>query len=218
MATTERANFLQRWADLGRDLERSGAAWTNLGIDLADRHEEPQRHYHGIDHILAVLAVLEEISSGQSVQPIPALAAFFHDAIYDPTSAENEEQSAQLAEARLAAVALAPEDIASVARIIRATATHQTDGSIDCNTFLDADLSILGTSTTVYDGYTKAVRAEYSHMAEAAFAKGRVAILRRLLERPNLFLTERGAQKFDTRARENLAREIKILGAIDSAS
>src|SRR5947209_7285788 len=69
--------------------------------NLLVRWQEPQRRYHTLAHLTAVLdhvGVLEKYADDPDVV---RLAAWFHDAVYLPDRSENEERSARLAERAL---------------------------------------------------------------------------------------------------------------------
>jgi len=200
--------FLTKWAELAADLELAPEPTSDIGFDLAACHTEPHRHYHTMKHIEAVLGHLHDL---HVTTPTARLAAFFHDAIYDPTRSDNEAQSAQLASEVLRAVDRPEVD--DVVAIIEATATHQlpVDGPRECAAFLDADLAILAARPEVYDEYTANVRAEYSHMSDDDFRSGRAAVLTGFLDRSELFFTTAGQARFEQLARANLRREISLL-------
>ena len=141
----------------------------------------------------------------------PELAAFFHDAVYEPTRSDNEAQSAELAREVLRAVDRPEAD--DVAAIVLATAKHELplNGPRETAAFLDADLAILAARPDVYDAYTVNVRAEYSHVADDDFRNGRKAILEGFLQRDQLFFTTIGQARFEVAARANLRREITSL-------
>jgi predicted metal-dependent HD superfamily phosphohydrolase len=78
---------------------------------LRDRYTHPGRRYHTLAHVRAVLATLDAL---QPEQPdLTALAAFFHDAVYDPTapSGDNERASAALFREFAAAVGVGAEGL-----------------------------------------------------------------------------------------------------------
>ena len=58
-----------------------------------------------------------------------AMAAFFHDAVYDATRDDNEERSAVLAEHQLGSLGWDDARIRVVAALVRETATHASDGA-----------------------------------------------------------------------------------------
>jgi predicted metal-dependent HD superfamily phosphohydrolase len=200
--------FMTRWAELAAELELDPEPANDIGFDLAACHTEPHRHYHTMEHITAVLDHLQDL---HAATPTAKLAAFFHDAVYEPTRSDNEAQSAELAREVLRAVDRPEAD--DVAAIVLATAKHQlpTDGPRETAAFLDADLAILAARPDVYDAYTVHVRAEYSHISDADFQSGRKAILEGFLERDRLFFTASGQARFEIPARGNLRREIDSL-------
>ena len=73
------------------------------------------------------------------------------------------------------------------------------------------DLSILGATPDVFDAYEQAVRREYDWVEEAAWKAGRGMVLRGFLARPHIFHTPQFRQRFETQARENMARSVERL-------
>jgi predicted metal-dependent HD superfamily phosphohydrolase len=200
-----------RWAaDAGRDRAATAALESLLG-----RYREPHRRYHGTAHVLRVLRTLEEILAVTPIDDPAAvrLAAWYHDAIYDPRTpgAGNEEASAELAERELAALAMAPERVGAVGRLVRVTAGHEPTAD-DEAVLCDADLAVLAADAATYTAYATGVRAEYGHLDEATWRAGRSAVLRALLDRPALFHTPVMAPR-DGPARANLTAELAGLTA-----
>ncbi|MDB1088059.1 hypothetical protein PJ985_10830 [Streptomyces sp. ACA25] len=200
--------------DRARDRARDGGAGP-LGAELLTRWAEPQRHYHTTDHLRAVLDRLDELAGRAADPEAVELAAWFHDAVYDPadaTPAGNEERSAVLAEQRLPGVGLPADRTAEVARLVRLTAGHDpapgdTNGAALC----DADLAVLAGSPEEYAAYTAAVRQEYGFVPSEAFRQGRARVLRGLLGLPRLFRTPYGAERWEATARYNLTAELELL-------
>jgi len=191
---------------------------TPYADNLLTRYQEPQRRYHTLTHLTAVLDhidVLEQAEAGYAPDPaLVRLAAWFHDAVYAPDRSENEERSARLAERALPEAGVSAADTAEVARLVRLTVTHapapdDRNGQVLC----DADLAILAASPETYATYTAAVREEYGFVPEDAFREGRAAVLRQLLALPRLFRTPYGAQRWEEAARANIAAELEQLEA-----
>src|SRR6188508_2389895 len=91
----------ERWARLWMEASGrgDGRSWFDV---LKGRYTEPHRHYHNPRHISECLAEYDS-SRHLAVQPVAVeLAIWFHDAIYDTHAADNEEQSAWLADQCLA--------------------------------------------------------------------------------------------------------------------
>ena len=142
------------------------------------------------------------------------LCIYFHDVIYDPTKKDNEEQSAVLflkyAEEEKLDELLKKE----VETIILATKNHavrQPNESLECQVFLDLDLSILGADAATYGIYCENIRKEYSFVPQAAFVKGRTSVFLSFLSMPSLFRTDPGKTAWEAQARHNIATEYAAL-------
>ena len=189
-----------------------------MRTELSALYGAPDRHYHGLAHIEALLALAREYRSALSDPDAVEAAIWFHDAIYDSRRSDNETRSAELALERLAGRTGA-ERRGRIATMIEATATHTLPdlgdkaAGRDAALFLDMDLSILGAAPAEFDAYEAAVRREYGWVEEEAWRAGRAAVLEKFLARPHIFHTEAFRQRFEAQARENLARSLAALGS-----
>ena len=185
-----------------------------LGDELVARWAEPHRRYHTLDHLVRVLDGIDEFGGFADDVAAVRYAAWFHDAVYDggPASADNEELSAQLAQAELSALELPEEQVAEVARLVRLTKEHAVaDGDRNGAVLCDADLAVLGGDSAAYGAYAEAIRQEYAEVPDELFRPGRAAVLRGLLELPELFRTPVAVERYEARARANLSAEIAAL-------
>ncbi len=205
--TTVDDRLRSAWAD---DLAAVGAAVpgdTVLDALLA-RYREPQRAFHTVEHVAAVVSALMDAS------PLARLAGWYHDAVYDPTSATNEADSAALAVEELSALGADDAACARVAGLVLVTRTHEPpDGDADAMALCRADLAVLGARPDRYDAYVGAVRREYAHVDDAGWVTGRGAFLRSMLGRTRLVpgLMPAADDPLDRAARTNLARELAAL-------
>ena len=185
------------------------------GRDLLERWSEPHRHYHTLDHLAFMLKVIDEHASCADDPLAVRLAAWFHDAIYEPFTPDNEERSAALAVRVLSDLGVAADRVAEVARLIRLTAGHAVaEGDRNGALLADADLAILASPPADYARYAAAVRAEYAAVPEDAFRSGRAQILGTFLAEPDLFRTVPTRAEWTARAHDNLRTEITtLLGA-----
>ncbi|MFJ7768911.1 hypothetical protein ACIQ1J_11010 [Streptomyces sp. NPDC097107] len=206
-----------------RALDRAGAPGSGrpdpapYADNLLARWQEPQRRYHTLAHLAAVLDHVDVLEQYADDPDVVRLAAWFHDAVYLPDRSENEERSARLAERALPEAGVPAERTAEVARLVRLTVTHapagdDRDGQVLC----DADLAILASPPSAYAAYTAAVRQEYHFVPDDAFRAGRAAVLRQLLGLPRLFHTPHGRREWEATARHNLTGELEILSLGDS--
>ncbi|MBL0748946.1 HD domain-containing protein [Nocardioides baculatus] len=162
--------------------------------------------YHDLLHLAEVLDRLDELASEDVDAPTVALAAWFHDAVYEGAD-DDEERSAQWAESALPA-AYADE----VARLVRMTVHHRpADDDPAGSALSDADLGILAAPPERYAAYAAGVRADFAHVSDDDFRAGRAAVLSDLAANPSLFHTRRGRELWEERARANLARELEEL-------
>jgi predicted metal-dependent HD superfamily phosphohydrolase len=210
---------LNRWLPLVPDAAEGPA--DQAGHDLLARYAEPQRRYHDRRHLAEVLGAVDELAGHADRPDVVRLAAWFHDAVYDPQAARgaNEEASALLALRVLPDLAVPAEPVAAVAALVRLTARHEVvdedSGSAgfrrDAEVLFDADLWILASPTERYAEYAAAVRAEYAHVPDDLFRSGRAAILRGFAERPRIYCTPTAFARWEEPARANLATELTDL-------
>ncbi len=182
-----------------------------LRDELLSRWNEPHRRYHGASHLADVLATIDELGA---VEPDAdrvrtELAAWFHDAIYDPRRADNEEQSAALATLRLPAIGIDAGRVAAIADLVRMTKTHVAT-TAEGRVLVDTDLAVLARPAAGYDAYVAAVREEYAFVPEERWRQGRAAVLEGLLARRPLYCTP-PMQAYEATARANLTRELTNL-------
>jgi len=187
-----------------------------LKSGLSALYKAEGRHYHNLAHIEAMLALAVEHSHLIHDPGAIEGAIWFHDAIYDSRTKNNEARSADLAAEKLAG-SVDAERLGRVVAMINATATHQLPplddpgAANDMALFLDMDLAILGAEPDAFDAYEKAVRREYGWVEEPMWRAGRAAVLKSFLARPHVFHTQPFRQRFEARARENLARSLQAL-------
>lgn len=216
----------RRWDGLAGEHGWPDGSAAAVGSELVQRWGEPQRHYHTEAHLLAVLDVLERLCAPRPPRLAALLAAWFHDAIYDPLASDNEARSAELARGALLRLGVAVDIIDEVVLAILATAGHDGDVlgdaaarsrtlSADRAAFADADLAVLGAAAATYEAYAGAIRREYGHLDDETFRRGRAVVLRSFLDRPSIFLTEGGRSRFEATARANLAEELARLASIE---
>lgn len=206
---TEPASLVgfESWAALAGDSPTSRTEWSALIAAWS----EPHRHYHGLAHLAAVLGLVAELDAAAADPAAVRLAAWYHDAVYDPTLPDNEALSALRARAGLRGL-VPDERIGEVERLVLLTAGHDpepedTDGALLC----DADLAVLAGPPEAYAAYASAVRSEYGHLSDEVFTAGRIAVLEQLLGLPTLYRLPDVAAEWTLRARANLTAELALL-------
>ena len=180
-----------------------------LGRRLLSRWEEPHRHYHNERHLSEVLARVDLLADAADDLTAVRLAAWFHDAVHEGRP-DDEVRSAALAVVELRDAAVDPQLIASVARLVEMTRTHDPDDA-DGRVLSDADLWVLAAPPARYDEYLAHCRAEYAHLPVEVFRQGRAEVLSALLRRPRLFHTDLAVERWEGLARQRLSTELVAL-------
>ena len=192
--------FAQAVVDLG------GSSDVDVALDRLTKAYGPQRAYHNLRHVEAVLETAERLMPEGSAHVV--LALIYHDAVYDPRAKDNEERSAQMAREELRSLGVPNEDLDEVARLILLTKHHQVSpGDEAGSAVVDADLAILQASPEEYDRYAAAIREEYAWVPEEEYRIGRAKVLEGLMSR-KLFSS---ALLDEEMARANMRREIDRL-------
>lgn len=200
----------ERWARLWHETSARGDAgvWFD---ELVACYSQPHRHYHNLRHIAECLAEFDAARTLAS-QPVAAeLAIWFHDAVYDSRAADNEEQSARLAEKCMSKGGASADLRLAVTRLVLATRTHDPSGHADAPLVVDVDLSILGKPEDRFWEYEAQIRREYDWVPDAVFAAKRAEILERFLARGRIYATDSFSQRYEKRARSNLQASLRRL-------
>lgn len=182
---------------------------------VLDRYAEPQRFYHTFAHIQALYDLYSTHQSLITHKTEFMLAILFHDIIYDPERTDNELKSIEVFINQNLDISQESTDL--VVEMIKSTITHKSIEMVDLSKksdlelFLDCDLAILGSDQDSYNQYAKDIRKEYKCFDDEHYRKGRKAVLKKLLEKKDLFYTSKMIPFFsecDKKAKINVAREI----------
>lgn len=198
------------WLELMQRLDFSSNSQTFE--QLCAHYHAKERYYHNAAHISAMLGHFSAHRALADNREAVELAIWFHDAIYQPFSSNNEQDSADWARAFVLEndntnTALAD----SVHALIMAT-LHQAQPVTDDDALLvDIDLSILGTRAEVYAEFEQNVRKEYARVPGFLYKRKRKQVLQGFLDRRSIFCLDVFKQKWEARARENLRRAIEAL-------
>ncbi|MCL1467884.1 hypothetical protein [Argonema galeatum] len=185
--------------------------------DLTAAYSNSARFYHTLAHIQQILETIYMMNLQAPNLAALEFAAWFHDVIYDPKAKDNEEKSAAYAANVLTNLAIPAETIDRSVNIILATQKHQArENDFDCQIFLDADLSILGSSEAKYREYAQAIAQEYSWLSEGEYRSGRKQVLQNFLKRERIYFTEQIFTTLEDKARQNIQEEIKYLSSGNS--
>ena len=223
---------------------------------LVNLHSDAERSYHTLCHLEEMFGFVDLLlipndyeannsDSSDTITPdfltfdayeaIIALSVFFHDAIYNPKSGTNEEDSAELFDQFVKEVFGDPEvslsppakewsGFKAVKQFIIATKSHSLDGATNIEDeeipflqiFLDADMAVLGKSSEAYENYASLIRQEYAHVPHNVYCEKRAEILQSFIgsvggNAKTVYLNAHMREALEERAIANLKREIAIL-------
>ena len=194
--------------------------WQRLGAhgdammpwqELRAAYTEPWRAYHNLGHIGHCL---EEFAAVRKLANDPLsieVAIWFHDVIYDTHGKDNEERSADFAEAVLRKAGQPKSFTEAIRDLILATKHQAQPAANDARLLVDIDLAILGQPLERYTEFEQQIRREYAWVSNPDFAAGRSAILNGFLNRERIFASPDFIQKYEQPARANLTWAIKRL-------
>ena len=179
--------------------------------ELVDCYSQKHRHYHNTEHVAACLQHLDTCRD-LAQRPLEIeVALWFHDAVYNPLSSQNEQKSAEMAVAFLKANDGDEPVTSRVRSLILATLHDAPTETRDESLIVDIDLAILGVEPVDFARFGAAVRSEYRMIPSFIYRKKRQEILAGFLERPAIYQNEPFHSTLETQARENLARAIEEL-------
>jgi predicted metal-dependent HD superfamily phosphohydrolase len=194
---------------------RLGAQGDGLSIlsDLELAYAEPARAYHTAEHIRDCLAQFD-LSRHAAQRPDEVEAAiWFHDVVYVPAAADNEERSAALAQTTLTEAEAPLEMARRIAELVLATQHLSIPSEPDAALLCDIDLSILGRTPEVFDEFERRIRQEYAWVPAPVYRGARAEILEGFLRRGVIYQTDFFRQRYEIPARANLQRVIEKLQA-----
>lgn len=145
-----------------------------LTKDILKHYQEAHRFYHTPEHLDDIYNQLED--KGLEDNDVLILATLFHDIIYDPQSATNEEDSARY----FNEVFNGDESLnKEVTQIILDTKTHQPQTKLS-SIFCEADLNILHQSFDKLLLYEQQIFKEFQFVDYGIYRQKRVEVLQNL--------------------------------------
>lgn len=199
--------FAEAVSCYSNDAVLAGKLWG----EIEKSYTAKKRYYHNQSHLENLLKELTSIKESIEDWDCTIFSIAYHDIVYNTLQKDNEEQSAAMAEQRLAEIAFPAQRISKCAEQILATKGHTISNNQDINFFTDADLSILGASWEVYETYFKNIRKEYSYYPDLLYKPGRKKVLQHFLSMDKIFKTDKFFSRYEEQARKNLSAELERL-------
>jgi predicted metal-dependent HD superfamily phosphohydrolase len=182
--------------------------------EIETAYGSPERHYHNLYHIDALLQLSEQHQNRLRDKDAVDFSIFYHDIIYTVTRSDNEDRSADLAQKKLLLLQVEEVRIKEIITYIKASKTHALNGldsESDLAWFLDFDMSILGSNWETYLVYTQQIRKEYSIYPDIIYNKGRKNFLQQSIANPSIFHTSLFKAQYERQARYNIEKESESL-------
>lgn len=188
----------------------------STGESLIERWSAPERRFHNLKHLVAVLARVDELTEETHEPDVVRLAAWYHGVVFDAAIAaqlankagEDEAASADVALRELVALGVPEPRARRVHDLVIHLARHTPDpADPDSAVLCDADLGMLAVEPQRYKAYLEDLQAEYAHVPRVEFLAARQRILRKLLARTSLFVSPL-SERWEEPARQNLTAEL----------
>jgi predicted metal-dependent HD superfamily phosphohydrolase len=195
---------------MNRYQARFESLWSRCGgphaqdtyAELSGYYSGPGRYYHTLYHVRRCLRDLDWAQGRIPDADAVELALWCHDVIYVPGARDNEARSADWflhrADGRIACA----NDIAAM--ILDTTHTGVPAALAACYA-VDIDLATLGSPGTRFRRNGVLLRAERPDLDDIAYDAAERKYLGRLLARPRLYHTDLFRDRYEARARHNLA-------------
>ena len=181
----------------------------SIWLQLVERYSERHRRYHTIRHLAHCLEQLDQTKHLMDHPDSVELAIWFHDVIYAPGDADNEEQSAALFK-KLAGNVMDAPLVESVSQLILATTHRAVPKEKDEQFICDIDLSSFGCDWACFKQDSDAVKAEFVGSDED-YQKGKTSFLLSMLALPRIFHTDIFHERYEKKARDNIQRLLKLI-------
>jgi predicted metal-dependent HD superfamily phosphohydrolase len=197
----DRFQLLWRQSLLDQSVDDSAA----IHQRLVDSYSEPQRVYHTLSHIEHCLTHFDRISA-QLQNPVAVeLAIWFHDVIYAPGAADNEQLSADLF---LELTQHCFDDSLRNTVYQHIMATLHDGSQIDNNDtkfLVDIDLSSFALPWPEFSRDSNNLRQEMSCLSDDDFYRKQFAFQQKLINQPRFFKSDYFYENYEDQARQNLA-------------
>ncbi len=185
-------------------------------------YNDPRRYYHNLYHIhdslIRVKDFVEPLSLYENNEALINLAIWFHDAVYDVGSSNNEVNSAELAYNFVDRSDYLSFKAEILYNVILSTDHKKFNEDLFNNSFdkifkivLDIDLAGLGSDYEQYMINAENIRKEYKQVyLHTEFMTGRIKFLKKMLSR-RIYYTDFYYYKYEQQTKANLTKELEIL-------
>jgi len=178
---------------------------------LINAYNESQRYYHTLGHINHCLDQFDQVSHLLKQPDAVELSIWYHDIIYHPGAADNEQRSADTFKQQTDS--LFPLEFCNVIYAQIMATLHDQSEILDHDTryLVDIDLSgfALPWPEFIQDGEN--IRHEMKSQTDAVFDAKQKSFYLYLLDRPRIYLSEYFFDKYEAKARQNIKDKLETL-------
>ena len=201
----------QRWCTLSgnMNIEVVYEEFQKLKVAYSGKH----RAYHTIQHVSECLEKLDWARSKGYSENLPQIemALWYHDAVYNPRSKNNECDSADLCRKFLNQAGVNTRQLEAIYKIIMVTQHTSIPGTPSEQLVVDIDLAILGADEKRFAEYEAQIRQEYNWVPWFLYKKKRREVLQSFLQRQRIFSTNIFYEAYEEQARSNILNSIQSL-------
>ncbi|VAW80847.1 hypothetical protein MNBD_GAMMA12-2411 [hydrothermal vent metagenome] len=186
---------------LGGDLSKIGSSFT---LNIEESYQEPQRHYHTVQHINECLDYLVHYEVLADNLHEVTVALLMHDLVYNPRAKNNELLSADYTLQLMKSAGISQQSCLTIYQHIMATAAHLYVDNVDTCLVMDIDMLILGSDQSRLLEYENQIRQEYSHVPGFIYRVKRKSVLKGFLKQEFIFNVLKIRNIYEQKARDNI--------------
>ncbi len=180
---------------------------------LLAAYRTPGRYYHTIEHGLEVASTVQMLADTRPAADRDdlRLAAWVHDAHFEPDNDDNEERSALLAERLALQLAIGPERSRRVAELVHVS-SHTVRPADELEAMMcDADLATLAKPWEAYTADVANIRAELRIDDDTVWPEVRLTMLSFFEKKTPLYHGSKATETWEAAAIGNRLREQDLL-------
>ena len=182
---------------------------------LCEAYNTPPRAYHNLKHVRYVLDTFDTVREFCDAPENVAMALWIHDAVYNPLSKTNEEESAHLGEQLLGQLRVHPARIDEISTLVLATKEGQSLLTNDEEMMYDIDRHILAASPKLFSATSDLIYKEFApHCSRKTYYEGRLAFFDDLMRNGRIFRSETFYDSYEEQAQNNVKKEMTRLKSL----
>ena len=176
---------------------------------LEKQYNNENRYFYNLTHVIHQLKLFEENHYLIKDEEAVFFAIWFRHISNDTWRTNNEERSAYVAQLKLSEANVPNAIIQKVVQYITNCKNYSEPLENDEAVFQDLDLSVFGIDNSVYEIYSDQIRREWRRLPSFILNRRRKDFLTLLLNRDNIYNTEKFQATYELQARSNMKFELE---------